>query len=430
MFERAWGFSTRVVAIVGVFWLTGCKQESPPSVFEQIKSAFVTNDYATVRRLAKDIPQTDEHWAEIQVVLGRSEALSRGPKFSIPYLRAVPRDRSPVSYEAVRILAEEHVKMGTLFNAMEDYRYMLERDPLSMLIHTQIIGVAIKSGVQTEAEEHLLWLLRNAKLELPQVVQLTIPERRDSFHTDLKQAVLFNPDDPYVNLGLAMEEIRVDRRDSARDRLQKVVKTHPEIVEAQALLGELLIDQGSDAWSSWKSRLPEAVQSHFGIWYARGLWATAQANNSVASRCFWEVLRQRPHDRRANEKLAAVLAPLKPEVAAQFQQRAAELLEYAECAEQALKAPNQDKPKLFAKNVDLLVGMGRHPEARGWDRLASEMLEPTHPLRHAMRTKIKIDKDQPRFDAEQDLTRIHDLSAFPDSIEAAQTPLKHPTEPE
>lgn len=419
MFERAWGFSIRVVAIVGVFCLTGCKQESPPSVFEQIKTAFVTNDYATVRRLAKDIPQNDEHWAEIQVVLGRSEALSRGPKFSIPNLRAVPRDRSPVSYEAVRILAEEHVKLGTLFNAMDDYRYMLERDPLSMLIHTQIVGVALKSGVRTEAEEHLLWLLQNARLELPQLVQLTVPERRDNFHTDLKQALLFNPDDPYVNLGLAIEEVRLDRRDNARDRLQKVVKSHPEIPEAQALLGELLIDQGGDAWHGWKSQLPEAVQSHFGIWYARGLWAAAQADNSVASRCFWETLKQRPHDRRANEKLAEVLVSLQPEVAAQFAQRAAELRDYAETAEQAQKAPGPDKPQLFAKNVDLLVGMGRHLEARGWDRLASEMLEPTHPLRHAIRTKIKMDKDQPRFDPENDLTRIHDLSGYPDTIEAA-----------
>lgn len=419
MVQSAWDSSARRVAIIAAFWLSGCEEKSPPSDFEQIKSAFVINDYPTVRRLAKEIPQTHEHWAEIQVLLGQAEALSRGPKFSIPLLRSVPRDRSPVSYEAVRLLGDEHAKMGTFFHAMEDYRYMLARDPLSMLIHTQIVGVALKSGVRTEAEEHMLWLLRHARLELPNLVLLTIPERRDNNYTDLKQAVLFNADDPYVNLGLAIEEVRVSRLDSARDRLWRVVKTHPEIVEVQALLGELLIDQGADALARWKAQLPEAAQAHFGVWYARGLWAAMLQEPKVASRCFWETLKQRPHDRRANEKLAEVLVSLQPEVAAQFAQRAAELRDYAETAEQALKAPGPDKPQLFAKNVDLLVGMGRHLEARGWDRLATEMLEPTHPLRHAIRIKIKMDKDQPRFDPENDLTRIHDLSAYPDTVEKA-----------
>lgn len=421
MVQSAKVFFAGLMSIMAVVCLAGCKNEPPPSDFEQIKSAFVINDFATVRRLAKEIPQTHEHWAEIQVLLGRFEGLSRGPKFAIPYLRSVPRDRSPVSYEAVRSLAEEHVKMGTLFHAMEDYRYMLVRDPLSMLIHTQIVGVALKAGVRTEAEEHLLWLLRNARLDLPQLVVLSVPERRDNFYTDLKQAVLFNADDPYVNLGLAIEEVRASKLDSARDRLGKVIKTHPEIVEAQALLGELLVDRGEDALKQWKAQLPDAALAHFGVWYVRGLWASAQQNPQVASRSFWEALKQRPHDRRANERLAEVLAPLQPDVAAQFAQLAAALRDYAETAEQALKAPNPDKPKLFAKNVDLLVGMGRHPEARGWDRLASEMLEPTHPLRHAIRTKIKMDKDQPRFDPENDLTRIHDLSAYPDTIDAAAT---------
>ena len=253
--------------------MAGCQKPPPPSDFEQIKTAFQIQDYATVRRLGREIPKTHEHWAEIQVIMGQSESLSRGAKFAIPYLDSVPRDRSPVSYEAVRALAEVHLKIGTLFRAAEDYRYMLVRDPKSMLNHSRLVQILLQSGIRAEADEHLLWLLQHARLELKELITFSIPEQSDNESGSLKPALQFNPDDPYVNLGMAIEEVRESQRDRARERLWKVVKCHPEIAEAQSLLGELVIDQGIDSLPTWNAQLPAAIQSHSGIWYVRGLWA-------------------------------------------------------------------------------------------------------------------------------------------------------------
>lgn len=400
--------------IVALCWMAGCQKPPPPSDFEQIKTAFQIQDYATVRRLGREIPKTHEHWAEIQVIMGQSESLSRGAKFAIPHLDSVPRDRSPVSYEAVRALAEVHLKVGTLFRAAEDYRYMLVRDPKSMLNHTKLVQILLQSGIRAEADEHLLWLLQHARLEIQELIAFSIPERSDSEYGSLKPALQFNADDPYVNLGMAFEEVRESRRDRARERLWKVVESHPEIAEAQSLLGELVIDLGLDSLPGWNAQLPAAIQSHSGIWYVRGLWATAIQNNKVAARCFWETLKQRPHDRRANEQLGKVLISLDPDAATRFGRRALDLKEYAECAEKIPTAQGKERNALFVRIVDLLVGMGRHWEARGWVRVASETLDPAHKLVQEMQAKVKADADLPRFAPENDLTRSYDLSSYPD----------------
>lgn len=402
------------LVVMTAIGMMGCRKAPPPlNEFDQVSAAFAKQDYPAVRRLGRAIPKSHDRWAEVQFMIGRAEAISRGPKYAIPFLESVPRDRSPVSYEAVRALAEERLKVGTLFQAANDFRYMLERDSDSQPVHLQLVRILVQSGMRTEADEHMLWLLQNAKLDVKELISLSIPERRGDEYARLKQALQWNGADPYVNLGMSIEEVHEFQWDRARERLWKLVRAHPELAEAQALLGELVLDQGLDAMVAWNSQLPSAVQSHHGIWYVRGLWAAALKNNQVASRCFWETLKQRPHDRRANYQLGVVLAPLDANIASQFAQRASDLKEYADNAERALIAQGRDR-NLLIRIVDMLVGMGRHWEAKGWVNITTEMLGPTDPLVEGMLAKIKADPTQPRFDPATDLVRKNDLGSYPD----------------
>lgn len=399
-----------VVAAVGL--LPGCQKAPPLSEFDQISTAYANQDYATVRRLGRAIPQSHDRWAEVQYMIGQSEAFSRGPKRAIPLLASIPRDGSAVSYQAARALAEQRTKVGTLFEAANDFRYLLKHEPNSQPIHSQLVRVLLQSGIRTEADEHIVWVLQHGRIDVKELISLSIPERRGDEYGKLKQALQWNPTDPYVNLGMAIEEVHEFQWDRARERLGKLVQSHPDLAEAQALLGELLLDQGLDALPAWNSQLPASVQSHHGIWYVRGLWATALQNNKVASRCFWETLKQRPHDRRANYQLGVVLVPLDAPVASEFAQRAEDLREYADSAEQALIAQGRNQ-QLLMQIVDKLVGMGRHWEAQGWVNITTEMLGPTDPLVERMRSKIRAETSMPRFDPASDLTRKHDLGSYP-----------------
>ncbi len=417
------------LVFVNVLGMMGCREAPPPpNEFDQVSIANENQDYAAVRRLGRAIPKSHDRWPEVQVMIGRAEAISRGPKYAIQYLESVPRDQSSASYEAARVLAEQRIKVGALFLAAKDLRYLLERNKDNQTSHLQLAQILVQSGVRTEADEHMLWLVQNGRLDVKELISLSIPERRGDEYSRLKQALQWNGADPYVNLGMAIEEVHEFQWDRARERLWKLVQAHPDLAEAQALLGELILDQGLDSMGAWNSQLPVAVQSHYGIWYVRGLWAAALKNHQVASRCFWETLKQRPHDRRANYQLGVTLAPLDAAIAAQFTQRASELKEYADNAERALIAQGRDQ-KLLMRIVDTLVGMGRHWEAKGWADITTEMLGPTDPLVTGMRAKINAVSTQPRFDREADLVRKNDLSRYPDfgTLEIPNTVSSAPT---
>ena len=417
---RPAGRTRNLILVCGLFLAIGCgKGDSKDlkSPLEQVQLAAQNDDFKTAKKLAKAIPPDSPDWAEAQVMLGRMESMNRYLAAGLPYYESVPRDGSPVSLRAARAIAEIYLKNGSLSKAGENYEYVLQHSPDStdnVPVHEKMASILVTSGQRFQAETHLLEVVKHSKIEIKDLVLLTEPDRRSDQYTYLKQCYQRNAQDPFVNLGMALEEAADHQFDQARQRVSQVVLSHPEIGDAQALLGELTLDTGLEKLQAWNAQLPNAVKNHPGVWYVRGLWARQLNENRVAARCFWETIRQRPHHRRAMYQLGQVMVSLDPPMGAAFSKRAEELKEYSDIMEQNLISQGRNE-KLFRQMVSLLKGMGREWEAWAWVSMARDMLGPSDWPGPLLASLSHVERDDSsRFLPDKDLSRRHDLSSWPD----------------
>ncbi len=132
--------------------------------------------------------------------------------------------------------------------------------------------------------------------------------------------------------------MEAQRFSEARQRTELVVSKRPDLAEAQALLGELLIDNDPAALGAWHQKLPVSANLNANIWYVRGLWAQQLGEEKAAARCFWEAIRRSPTHRRANYQLGLACRNIDPTAAAAFSERADQLQEYSELLEKVLNS--------------------------------------------------------------------------------------------
>ena len=300
--------------VIWTFLLTcglGCHSRVPLSPLEQAEKVLQSGDFKSAKTLAKAIPREHPQWADAQVMIGGIETTYRYAGAGLPYYESVPRDGSPVSMKAIRAIAEIHLKLGALEKSAMNFRDLLEQHPEDRFARRKLATILADTGQRFEAETELLELGKRVPMEIKEVVLLTEPDRPASPSTFLRQCAQANARDPFVNFGLAVEEVAAQNFDDARKRLGLVIETNPEFTAAHALSGELALDVGLAELQAWNKKLPASAQNDPGVWFVRGLWARQLHQDRVAARCLWETIRQRPHHRRALFHLGQVMTPLK-----------------------------------------------------------------------------------------------------------------------
>ncbi len=179
------------------------------------------------------------------------------------------------------------------------------------------------------------------------------------------------PSDPLPLLGLAWHAIDQQEDALAKSRLQQIIASHPDWVEAHVKLGQLLLESaGEKEFLSWDAGLPERAERHPGIWAIRGRWAQKRSEPRVAIRCFWEAVRIDPNHERANYQLSQLLLSEgnRPQ-AAPFLKRARALERYFTAVKLAYTDP---KPRALRQVTELAESLGLIWEAYGWYRLAAQ----------------------------------------------------------
>jgi tetratricopeptide (TPR) repeat protein len=203
-------------------------------------------------------------------------------------------------------------------------RFLVTEAPLNLKGHRKLAELLAMTGRRREGREHTMIALQR---ELVTVHELVMAADDSSVFQDaaatLRTASVRVPDDPIAGLGVAWTEYQSRNPQVAETLCRVALKHDPNLLDAHALLGNLLLDRGDiPGLQVWRDRLPASADEHDEIWAVRGVWLRDLGKNEAAARCFWEAIRRNPNHRLANLELGKLLTNLGDAVdAAAFIQR-------------------------------------------------------------------------------------------------------------
>ncbi|HJN13391.1 MAG TPA: FG-GAP-like repeat-containing protein [Pirellulaceae bacterium] len=346
----------------------------PPSIADAW-SAFEQGDFAEAFRLSEQILQIDPDSKKARLIAGNAAQATGEHLVAFHFFRAVGDDGSGESIEALVHCGELTMKFGQLTEAEAFYRRVLKHRPEHLAANQGLLNLLRIEGRNWEALPAIHQMLRQRQyvfeylaLAGPLESVWLSPDRDVPF---LEYCARAAPQDLLCLLGLIRSVIMEDSDlDNARQGLLKIVAWNPELMEAQAALGQLLFNSGADRdFLAWHSRLPKSADRHPSIWLTRGRWARSQGQTRAAIRCLWEAITIYPNDRAANLLMANLLAEIgESEQAAFFLQRGEDLrmfdnlLMWGDLQEVETNAQTTEM-------IEILERLGRLWEARGWSQV-------------------------------------------------------------
>ena len=160
--------------------------------------------------------------------------------------------------------------------------------------------------------------------------------------------------------------------DEVRQRLQPVLKDHPEFVPGFVLYGRALAELGDfQQIHAWQQQAPEGVQQWANYWVVAGSWAEHQGKNEQAARAFWQACRV---DVGGNPELLSALARNLTIIGRQQDaERVSESIPKYVSIRDAVEThlERSEKSQSAALNVaECMAAVGRFWEAEAWARLA------------------------------------------------------------
>ncbi len=394
-------------------FLTGCGSPNSTEYLTTLEKQAMEGDYPAARATALSIPVDDPLWENAQLILGEMEMNSGTPEAALERFNSIRENGSLTSLRAAEFAASYYLNHCQLSPAIAHFEYIVSQTPRDSTLRSRLATLLVMSGQRTRADHHLMQLLQYGRIELKELVMLTQPHRQSMESTLFSLCDSGDQQDPLTSFAVAAMKIPHERPEVARDRLRQMLRSSPDLAQAQALLGELLLDSVPAEFDSWRIALPKNVRNHPHVWYVLGMWFRRLGENEVAVRCLWESVKQDPCHERAIYQLGQALAPLKPEASAAFQKRAELLREGTLLTENVLISEGRDA-KTFVRFIEILVDTGRFWEALGWTSLLGNDVNLHELPEHISKAIASVKKSRlPRFTTEFDLTRIYDFSDFP-----------------
>ena len=398
------------LVLLFVLHRAGVFSSSSQDLLNSARLAMLKQGFADAEKAALGIPEGDPLWAESRLVAG--DAAIRAGHFddAISHYSAIPRDKSAQSLLAVFALGEVYREVGQLSKAEECYAHVLSHKPDDLPSHSQLAFLKGFSGRRWESLPHLWKLISGGDVTLDSLTLIADFERPITQPEYLTRCRTNAPEDVLVQLAVVSESIANGQFAGAGERLASVVRQKPQLLSAQAKLGELLVVDDR-AFLDWHRKLPESADTHPEIWFVRGLFAKKHGQLEVAARCSWEAVRIAPSHRRGNYQLSQVLTVLKKAVADVFVGHSTRLLELTGALNQVVVSDGLDEPAV-QNAVSILESIGRFDEARAWAKLFARR-DPR--AEWPVETLIRLaTKDAGTGQQMALLTLADDLSEYPD----------------
>lgn len=350
---------------------SGCSSRDQDTAGElkQARLALRNGAYSDALRHAKIRLIAHKSDAEALFLAGEAATQLGDHDAALAFFRKVP-ERSSEYTKAVFNIAELRFHAGFLSESEQLLRVSLDRNPEFTLCRLRLAILLGLTGRRWEAGKHQLALLRSGYVSVDELVLLGNRERKIDQRSFLKQARAAATTDPLPLLGLAVIEAAENNLDESESLLRRVVQLRPDLILAQAKLGEALVHRTDpDEFLSWQAALPAEAESHPGIWAVFGDWWRRWEEPRVAARCYWESVRLAPNWSSTNFKLGQVLRGLGRHTQAQFYlDRAGKIEDLAIVVDGLFH--NHADTEAMRKAALFSVSLGRLWESWGWSQAA------------------------------------------------------------
>ena len=373
----------------------------------------IDGDLERSTELASQILQRAPNSIDGRIVAGFAAASRHQFEVAFSHYSQIPDDASPSSLEGRCLLAQLlFFDMGRAADAEKCYRRVLQHDPDNGLAHQGLATLMELEGRRWELVPHMLRAIRAGRCEVGNLLAVGWVQLPSGDAQVLKNCRQVVADDPLPLLGLARIAVRENATDEARMMLSQLVGMCPNQWEAQALLGQLLVDaEQPDDWFQWHAQLTEAADELPDIWLVRGLWAERQGEWKGAVRCFAECCRRDPDHAEATFRLAHALTQLGlADLAAPFLDRSRQLELVGQKMGLLHSRPSDAETSIQVARM--LEALGRKWEAWGWYQV-SIALRPDA-TQDALRLELER-RDWPlqRTQSQSNPALSMDLASFP-----------------
>ena len=291
-------------------------------------------------------------------------------KRSQPTYRRQSCDQPPAANATVEQLydyADRLLDAGRIREAEQVLRDVLVRDARHHDANHNLAMLLRLENRFREAQPYLLELYRQGCFRREYLMTTGRGENRglltggDDLYIDFCLAAV--PTDPLPLLNrVSIEQFVADPRDALR-MLDAVVAQHPEIVEAHARRGWLLLSGGTDEkFLTWNRSRNRAAEAHPLIWIARGLYSHRHGDPRGAVHCLLQAAELDPTNRQAFYHLTQLFRELGDASRADACARRASLLERFESV---LGMPPTTREQI-RDAVEIAAALQRPWEALGW----------------------------------------------------------------
>jgi tetratricopeptide (TPR) repeat protein len=390
------------------------KSPDPERLLQRARIELASRNLKQAEALAKLVAESGSPSASWGAIVAAEAALKQNAHArALEYYQLVPPGADEAALSAQFGASELLVQTGRLSDSERILRELLKFEPEYVLAHYRLAFILNITGRRWEAGSHLLWLLKSDAAELDHLLMLGNTERTIDDRALLEESHKKVPADPLPLLGLARIDMAHSRSAEARHLLQQVRATLPNQPEAEVRWGQLLLDQGTrDDFLAWNASLSQEADSHPEIWLLRGLFWQKENQPKWAVRCFWEALRRDSELRHANYQLGQTLTRLHDSRAAQFLERADQILGLTILLDDLFHT--RTDLKSMQRAASLTEQMGRLWEARGW-AIAALKTNPDTSWARALLARIEpqLGADLPQTLAAKNLALTTDLREFP-----------------
>ena len=403
-----------LIGLAGLFFVLREREPAPEILLEQARDALKAKRFGDAEQLGNRIPSGSAQFSDAMLIAGESATRLKHLDDAVRYYRSIPIDHSDASALAQFSLASVLIHTGDISSAFRAFNLALETAPADVATHSRLAFLYAATARRWESRSHLELVLKSGGATVEELALLADLERPVDDVEYLRKCLRSYPHDPNVRLGLASIAALNGKPDVAVTELRKLIHEQPDLLAAQALLGELLASENDNRFDIWHAALPAKADQWPDIWYVRGIRAELQSNHQVAARCFWEVLRMSPIHRRANYQLGRTLAELHHPQAESFAELSRQLFRLTTLLNHA-KGSDGGNEIVMRDIVQELDQMGRVWETCAWAQLSRQNFPQSEWPSTFLRRLAPLLTDQlPMVLPEKNLALACNLDALPD----------------
>ncbi len=274
---------------------------------EQARAALANDRFFDAENLSRSI--LERHPVHVDALLILAEALRHQKRImeAIRTYQRVPLDSGDKAIVAQRSLAMIYLDRIQLTEAENALRWIGNQDCETTRDDGAWMTLLSLSGQKWE----LLPFLRGSdwthENRFQKLVSLADPDEMSAPAAETFTKML-QLHDPLAELGCARIFAANERSEQSIALIRHCLTLRPDLVEAQAVLGQFLLNSGRlDLFDAWIDDLPVIADDHPTIWFLRGRRSQDSGRPQEALRCYWETLRRQPNHDRATYQLGQLL---------------------------------------------------------------------------------------------------------------------------